>query len=450
MYLKRSIDGRLETWAAEACRKPLLIRGARQIGKTTAVRHLAERFASFVEINFEDDDAFSAIFAGDFDVARILAAIEMRKNVRIVPGKTLLFLDEIQRCPRAISCLRHFYEKCQPLHVIATGSLLEFAFGEMSDFGVGRIRNLFMHPLSFAEFMAAVGADVALERARAAGFAAPLSREGHEMMLAHLKAFLIVGGMPAAVRAFAETKSLLAAQEQHRDVLVSLRADFGKYKKRIPAARVVAVFNSILDQAGGKFTYSNAKSGLSYAQAKDCATLLEMARLTYRVDACHANGIPLGADTKANDNKFLPLDTGLCLTAGGLDTSDWILDPPAKFVNRGALAEMFVGHELVKSASPFDEHRLFFWHREARNANAEVDYVVQYRNGVLPIEVKSGVKGSMKSLRIMMKEKGLALGVRASEENFGAMDDVRVIPLYRIGEYDAILRAADGAPAPQG
>ena len=442
MYLKREIDRHLEAWASESGRKPLLLRGARQIGKTTAVRHLAEKFESFIEINFEDDAAFNTVFNGDFDIPKILAAIELKKRTKIVPGKTLLFLDEIQLCPRAISCLRYFYEKMPELHVVATGSLLEFAFGEIADFGVGRIRNMFMHPMSFAEFVSAMGAEVSLERARDATFASPLFPDGHEMMLDYLKSFLIVGGMPAAVCAFAQTKSLLAAQEQHRDILVSLKADFGKYKKRIPAARIVTVFNSVIDQTGRKFTYSDSKAGLSYAQAKDCATLLEMARLIYRVDSCHANGIPLGADVKANDNKFLPLDTGLYLTASGLDISDWILEPPAKFINRGALAEMFTGHELVKAASPFDERRLFFWHREARNSNAEVDYVVQFRNCVLPIEVKSGVKGSMKSLRIIMEEKKLSLGVRTSAENFGSIDNVRIIPLYRIGEYDAILRAA--------
>lgn len=441
MYLKRTIDQHLALWADEPTRKPLLLRGARQIGKTTAVRHLAERFESFIEINFEDDTSFHTLFDGDFDIPQILATIELRKQVKIVPGKTLLFLDEIQLCPRAISSLRYFYEKMPQLHVIATGSLLEFAFGEISDFGVGRIRNLFMHPLSFNEFVSAMGGDVALEHVRTATCSSPLLQAGHEAMLEYLKSFLIVGGMPAAVRAFATTKSLLAAQEEHRDILISLKSDFGKYKKRIPAARIVAVFNSILDQTGSKFTYSNPKLGLTHAQAKDCTLLLEMARLVYRVDACYANGIPLGADAKANDNKFLPLDTGLYLTASGLDLSDWILEPPSKFVNRGKLAEMFVGHELAKSASPLDERRLFFWHRESKNANAEVDYVVQFRNMVLPIEVKSGVKGSMKSLRIMMDEKQLSLGVRTSEENFGTLEQVRIIPLYRIGDYDPILRA---------
>ena len=140
MYMKREIDRYLEAWASEPVRKPLLLRGARQIGKTTTIRHLAEKFESFIEINFEDDASFNAVFNGDFDITRILAAMELKKRTKIVPGKTLLFLDEIQLCPRAISCLRYFCEKMPKLHVVATGSLLEFAFGEIADFGVGRVR----------------------------------------------------------------------------------------------------------------------------------------------------------------------------------------------------------------------------------------------------------------------------------------------------------------------
>ena len=315
MYIYRAIESALQGWANDTNRKPLLLRGARQIGKTTTIRHFAKQFKSFVELNFEDDPSLNALFADSFDVPRILSDLELRTQTKIIPGETLLFLDEIQLCPRAISCLRYFYEKMPSLHVIATGSLLEFAFGEISDFGVGRIRNMFMHPLSFAEFLTAIGAEVALEHARAATFEKPLSAVGHETLLKHLKSFLVVGGMPAAVRKYAETQSLLAAQEQHRDILVSLRADFGKYKKRIPATRIVSVFDSVLGQTSEKFTYTNSTAGLSYRQSKECTTLLEMARLIYRVDACHANGLPLGGDIKENDNKFLFFDTGLYLTA---------------------------------------------------------------------------------------------------------------------------------------
>ena len=178
-------------------------------------------------------------------------------------------------------------------------------------------------------------------------------------------------------------------------------------------------------------------------QSKASTTLLERARIVHRITGTHGNGIPIGGDINPKQNKFLLLDIGLYLCEAKLDVSNWILDPGAKFVNRGKMAEMFVALEILKNASPYDDAKLFYWHKESKNSNAEVDYVVQYRNRILPIEVKSGKIGSMASLRMMMESKNLTLGVRTSEENFGTLEDqVRIIPLYLIGEYDRILRVA--------
>ena len=448
MYIDRNIDIALAEWAEDSSRKPLLLHGARQIGKTTAVRHLAERFDNFIEINFETDKKIGAIFDGDFMMPRIISAIETYTQSRITPGKTLLFLDEIQACPRAISSLRYFYENVQPLHVVATGSLLEFAFGEISDFGVGRIRNMFMYPLSFSEFMCAMGAKVAMEHACRASFDEPFLSPVHDKMLGRLKEFMVVGGMPAAVAEYVKTESFLRVREQQMDIIATLKSDFDKYKTRVSPAAIRETFTSIVRQTGEKFVYSGPHSGISGAQAKTCTTLLERTRIVLRVQGCMANGIPIGGDVNRKLAKFMILDTGLYLCESGLDISEWVVDAPAKFVNRGRLAEMHVGLELVKAANPMQDASLYYWHREAKNANAEVDYIVQYRNGILPIEVKSGVRGSMKSLRILMNEKQLRLGVRTSEENFARLDDVRIIPLYMIGRYDAILRAnGDGGNA---
>ena len=444
MYMKRAIDAYLEEWADDPDHKPLLLRGARQIGKTTAIRHLAERFDSFVEVNFEKDSAIGRVCDGDFHMDRIISELETRTDKAIIPGKTLLFLDEIQNCTRAISALRYFYEDRQPLHVIATGSLLEFAFSDISDFGVGRVRNLFMYPFSFAEFASAVGADVSLRHVRSASFDSPVPGIGHDKMLEYLKSFIIVGGMPAAVAEYVKTNSYLKAQRQQTDIIATLKSDFDKYKTKVSPDAIRATFTSVVRQTCAKFNYSDSDSEVSHQQAKTCTALLERARVIHRITGVHANGIPLGGDLKSKQTKFLILDTGLYMCEAKLDVSTWILDPPQKFVNRGMLAEAFVALELLKGESPYVDSSLFYWHREAKNSNAEVDYVVQYRNGVLPIEVKSGNSGSMASLRIMMGSKNLPLGIRTSEENFGSLDGgrIRVTPLYMIGEYDRILRSA--------
>ena len=435
MYIRRDADAALENWKTDPSRKPLLIRGARQTGKTTSVRKLGESFESFVELNFDANPALSDLFAGAFDVPAILARIEVLARRRIVPGRTLLFLDEIQACPRAISCLRYFYEQAPDLHVVATGSLLEFVFADLHDFGVGRIRNLFFRPLSFAEFLRALGEERLWERACASTPAAPLEAAFHARLLDRLRSFFVVGGLPAAVGAFVETGSFVEARRQQDDILVSLKADFGKYKKRVPSERVLALLASVVRQTGEKFVYSDPSAGLGTPQAKEAVGLLGLARLVLHVRASHANGVPLGGDVNPKSSKYLLFDTGLYLRESGLDLSEWMAEPPERFVNRGKLAEMFVGLEIEKAAGPFADAQLFYWHREARSSNAEVDYLLQKGDRIVPVEVKSGKKGAMKSLGMLMDEKSLPLGLRFSQENLSDCGRVRVLPLYLAGEW---------------
>ncbi len=441
MYLQRKIDSALLEWKQDPGHKPLLLRGARQTGKTTVVRHLAESFDHYVEINFEKNEGIRQVFDGDLNVRAMVSQIELLFDTPIVPGKTLLFFDEIQSCPRAISALRFFFEDFQELHVVAAGSLLEFVFEDLSDFGVGRIRNMFIYPLSFGEFADALGAGMSFERAKKYSFSNTLPEIAHNKLLSLLKAFMIVGGMPAAVKKYAETKSFLAAQREQDDILVSLKEDFGKYKTRLPPETIRSTLTSIVRQTCSKFIHTDPLLGLSYAQSKNAADLLERAKIIVRVDCTNANGIPLGGDINPKSRKYMLLDTGLYLRESALSFSERAAEPPAKFVNQGKLAEMFVGLELKKTGSPLVDNPLFFWHREVRDSNAEVDYVTQYGNSVLPIEVKSGTSGSMKSLRIMMESKKLDFAIRTSCENLGMLDSVGIIPLYLIGEFAALAVA---------
>lgn len=440
MYYSRSIDAILSDWMSAAQRKPLMIRGARQTGKTSAVRHLAESFRHFVSIDFERDTTARSFFSGDLDIPAICENLEMRYGKPIEDGHTLLFLDEIQACPRAIEALRYFYENRPGLHVIATGSLLEFAFREIGDFGVGRIRSVFLYPFSFREFANALGESRLLDGALRCGFDRPLDPQLHERLLEILKTFLIVGGMPAAVACYAQRRSLLAAQREQDDILVSLKADFGKYKKRVPPERIRAALASAIRQTGSKFVYTDAAVGLDYRHSREATDLLELARLILRVDASRANCVPLGGDIDSKRNKFLPFDTGLYLRESGLDVSAWIADSPGDFVNRGKLAELFAGLELAKSGDAFTDTPLYYWQREARGSNAEVDYLVQNGNDILPIEVKSGTSGSMQSLHLFLAEKKATTGLRMSRENFASYGAIRVLPLYLAGEWRRFFR----------
>lgn len=439
MYIPRNIDLALLEWKNDRFRKPMLLRGARQTGKTTAVRNFAKQFESFVELNFEKDRRLSGIFEDDLDVCRIIRQIEGILQKKVVPGKTLLFLDEIQMCPRAISALRYFYEDMPELHVVATGSLLEFVFGKIKDFGVGRIRNAFIHPFSFAEFAEAIGDGILVEHMREATFDRPLSELEHSLLLDRMKTYVIVGGMPAAVGAYVQTQSYLDVARMHEDIMTSLKADFGKYDDKVPSERVRNAFVSVIMQTGGKFIYTNSDLKLSYRQAKEATYLLELSKLIVKIMSCHANGIPLGGDVNPKSNKFMLLDTGLYLHECDLDIADLIAQTPADFINKGKLAEMLVGLELLKASDAFTDGSLFYWHREAASSTAEVDYLVQYNGSVLPVEVKASTRGAMKSLHILMKEKGIKLGLRTSQENLGVMDGIRLIPHYMIGEWKRLL-----------
>ncbi len=439
MYIARNIDSALVEWKDDRFRKPMLLRGARQTGKTTAVRNFAKLFDSFVELNFERNKLLPGIFEDDLDVRRIVRQIEGIMRKRIVPGRTLLFLDEIQMCPRAISALRYFYEEMPELHVIATGSLLEFVFDKIKDFGVGRIRNAFIYPFSFAEFAEATGDGILVEHMREATFGRPLSELEHSMLLERMKTYVIVGGMPAAVGAYVQTQSYLDVARMHTDIMTTLKSDFGKYDEKVPSARIRNAFASVVAQTGGKFVYSNSNLELSYRQAKEATDLLELSKLIVKVASCHANGIPLGGDVNPKSSKFMLLDTGLYMHECQLDIADLISRPPADFINKGRLAEMLVGLELLKSYDAFTDSELFYWHREAANSTAEVDYLVQHNGAVLPVEVKAGTRGAMKSLHMLMAEKGIELGIRTSQENLGVMGNVRIIPHYMIGEWKRLL-----------
>ena len=439
MYIPRNIDTALLEWKDDTFRKPLLLRGARQTGKTTAVRHFAKQFESFVELNFEKDDRLFNIFEKDLNIQRILGLIEGIVRQKIVLGKTLLFLDEIQLCPRAVSALRYFYEDLPELHVIATGSLLEFVFSKIKDFGVERIRNAFIYPFSFSEFAKALGNDILIERMHSATFANPLSEMEHSMLLDLLKTFVIVGGMPAAVGAYAQTQSFLDVERMHKDIMTSLKADFGKYDAKVPAERIRNTLASVITQTGGKFIYTNSMLELSYKQAKEATDLLDRSKLIINVMSCYANSIPLGGDINPKSNKYLLLDTGLYLHECKLNISELAIRPTAEFINNGKLAEMLIGLELLKSGDPFRENSLFYWHREAANSTAEVDYLTQLNDTVLPIEVKSGTRGAMKSLHMLMAEKSLSLGIRTSQENLSILGNIRIIPHYMISDWKRLL-----------
>jgi hypothetical protein len=432
MYLTRLIDTELEHWRLSANRKPLMLRGARQVGKSSAVRHLAQQFTWFIELNLDEQSQFRRIFEGARDVNDLCTLIATATNTPVQAGKTLLFLDEVQACLPAISALRYFYEKMPDLHVIAAGSLLEFALAELPSFGVGRIRSVFMYPFCFEEFLMANQEELLLNALKNAAPERPLPDLLHDKLKFFLKRFWVLGGMPEVLSAYISNNDLLEAQRILDDLIISLETDFAKYKERVATTRIREVFNAVVGQLGQKFTFSYPNATLNNLQVKEVLELLRMAGLIYPVTHTAANGIPIGAETNIKYRKYLLFDTGIVQRILGLSVSDLLLEDDFQTINKGALAELHVGLELIKNTSPFQAAILYYWQRDRRNSQAEVDYVIQQKTEIVPIEVKANTKGSMQSMYLFLDEKKGKKGIRFSLENFSQMDQLEIYPLYAV------------------
>jgi len=435
MYLARKIDRDLLEWSKESQRKPLLLRGARQVGKSTSVRELAKNFEYFLEVNFEEQKRVHSLFEGDLSPRELCDNLSVMYNTPVIAGKTLLFFDEIQACIPAISSLRFFYEKLPDLHVIAAGSLLEFALSELPSFGVGRVRTLFIYPCSFDEYLHACGEKLLLKAKQNASPEYPLQEAVHRKLLNYLKHFLVLGGMPELISHYVQGENLQSCQRVLDDLIISLKADFTKYKKRVPALRLSEVFDSVVRQTGGKFVYSKAATEANHKQIKEAIELLIMAGLIIPVTHSSSNGIPLGAECDHKKRKMLIFDTGIFQRLLGLDITEILFENNFEMINKGCIAELYVGLELLKSSSCYQQQSLYYWQREALNSNAEVDYVIQKQQEIIPIEVKSGKKGSMQSLYLFLKEKKRPYGIRFSLENYSTYNQVRVFPLYAVSDY---------------
>lgn len=432
MYIPRKTDSELEKWKGESKHKPLLIRGARQVGKTKTVREFGKRFDHFIEINFEESPRLKALFSDELTPSSICENIAAIFKTNIEPGKTLLFLDEIQECRKAISSLRFFYEKMPSLHIIAAGSLLEFALSEIPTFGVGRIRSMFMNPICFSEFLIGVGEQQLLDKVREANSSKPMKEVLHARLIDLVKKFICLGGMPEVVATYFETGNLHQCQQLLNDLIISVQADFAKYRNKAPVSRLNEVFQAVVFQAGQKFVYSKACTQASNKQVKDSLHLLIASGLVIPVTHSSSNGLPLGAGANPKKQKMLMYDTGIFQRIMGLDLADFLLSKKFDAINKGNLAEQFVGLELKKSESCYQNSSLYYWHREAKSSNAEVDYVIPISQEIVPVEVKSGTKGAMQSLFLFLREKNLQKGIRISNENFSVYGNIEVYPLYAV------------------
>ena len=398
--MKRLINQSLKDWAHAKRRKPLILRGARQVGKTYAVKALAitEFQQQLVTIDFEKTPLLAKIFTQDLNPKRILSELELVTGQAITPGKTLLFFDEIQQCPEALMSLRYFFEEIPSLHLIAAGSLLEFILSDIS-FPVGRVQFLNIYPLGFIEYLMAIGrenlADLLQEKPNV------LSEAVHAVLRQELIHYFMIGGMPEAIQAFVDSGSIRESQTVHRELILSFQNDFAKYAPRANHFCLSEVFSSVAKEVGNQIKYSHLAQDFSGPTIKNAFTLLSMAQVIMPIPICSPPVLPLEASAHMKTFKAAFLDIGLMQTLCGLPMDMQELNKNLLSVYRGGLAEQFVAQELRLVQ---EQGKLYYWQRLEKNSTAEVDFLAVKQGQVIPIEVKSGAAGRLRSLHLFLEQ----------------------------------------------
>ncbi len=432
--MKRQISSHLSGWIGRKDRRPLLLRGARQVGKTWLVRELARQESKLlIEVNFElRPDAKEAFRS--LDPAEILKGLAFLGFAPVVPGKCLLFLDEVQECPAAITALRYFYEMMPDLAVVASGSLLEFAMdsGKLS-LPVGRVESLWVHPMGFAEYLMAKGNGVLAEAVSEMDPAQALPVVAHEKAMAGLREYLFCGGMPAAVLAMADEGDITACRRAHLSILQTYRQDFAKYAPRIKPDIAERLFLRAPGLVGGRLKFSAIDPDHRALDVRTAVEALEKAGVIRRVIHSAGQALPLATDANLRLSKLVMLDVGLMHAALQID-AQFVQEPDLLAIHRGAVAEQFVAQELLASGPADREPELYFWAREALNSQAEVDYLLAVGAMVLPIEIKSGASGSLKSLRLFLDSHPQSrLGIRLYSGPHLCEAAIWHLPLYAAG-----------------
>lgn len=431
--MKRLIDHFLLQWKHDDYRKPLLLRGARQVGKTYSIRNLGKTYHNFVEINLENTPEAAELFEKGLDPEIICTKLSSLIKQEITPGKTLLFFDEIQAVPRAIIALRYFYEKLPALHVIAAGSLIDFAVQQVG-IPVGRVDFMYMYPLSFLEFLAANGNTMLIDLMMNHSPDNEILDVAHTQLLEQLGLYLALGGMPDSVQRWIDKKNPLDCAKINNSLLGSYRQDFEKYARTKQVKYVELVFRHIPMQLGHKFKYSIIDGDYRKRELAPALDLLVTAGVAHKVHYSAGQGLPLGGQIDPQDYKVIFLDSGLAQTMLKLDIAQWFLNPEKELINKGSLVEAFIGQELLAYSQPTMEEELFYWHRDSAG-QAEVDYLIHLNYQVIPIEVKSGMGSTLKSMQIFLESHPKSpYGIRFSTQNYSVYKNIYSYPLYAVAK----------------
>jgi uncharacterized protein len=411
--MRRKAEKYLTEWKQRIDRKPLVVRGARQVGKTFLIEQWGnDNFTSVISLNLEQSPHHALPFRS-LTPTKIIKELELIIDADIVPGKTLLFLDEIQSSPQVLQALRYFYEQLPELHVVAAGSLLDFTMHEYEfSVPVGRIEYLYLHPLSFIEYLDGTGSSRLAEFLKTLSPDQQIEPSVHEKLLHTLREYLFVGGMPAVVDGFSKDRDLRSVMRTQSSIILTMQEDFAKYRSRISTDIIRLAFTAAASHPVQRRKLSEISSEYRAEQLKKAFSLLAFARIVAPVTYSAAQGLPLSSHEKPDFFKPLFLDVGLCNRVADLPlvgSIDFLLT-----VREGELAEQFVGQQLLTSQLPYFPPQLHYWERLKKGASAEVDFLIAHQGEIIPLEVKAGRGSTLRSLHSLMDERNLLRAVRLS------------------------------------
>ncbi len=427
--MKRTLYNALLSWKQSKKRKPLLLQGARQVGKTYLVNQLGKNeYINFVYLNFEQNPDLSTLFKRELSPKKIIENISLYFGIKINSTGTLLFFDEIQAVPQVLTSLKYFYEQAPEYHVIAAGSLLGVSIGKETPFPVGKVNFMTLYPMSFAEYLIAFGEELLFEKLRKINIIEALPDLIHEKLLRHVKTYMFLGGMPEALQDYLENKDISSVRQIQNEILEAYKRDFSKYTDKNQALKISQLWDSIpsqLAKENKKFKYSEVRKKSRANDFQQTIEWLKKAGLINIVYNISLPKLPLAGYTDNSKFKIYMHDTGLLGAILNL-SSNVILDPTELFQEyNGAFTENFVAMELI--AGGYD--KLFYW---TSKSEAEVDFIIQKENKIYPVEVKSGLNRNIKSLRSYAEKYDPDLIYRLSPRNFIQSEIFINIPLYAI------------------
>jgi len=423
--MERNAIKQLSAWKNNPNKKPLIIRGARQVGKTWLMIDFAKKYyKQYAYINFDGNKRMAELFGGDYDIKRILEGLSIERGLKINAQDTLIIFDEVQECPRALTALKYFYENAPQYNIIAAGSLLGLALHEGTSFPVGKVDFMDLYPLSFSEFLLALGMDSFVKLLEENNF--PTIKTFKDKYADALRRYYYIGGMPEVVSTFAKNQDYVEVRKLQNNILEAYAQDFSKHINTTLVTKVRMVWNSLpgqLSKENKKFIYGVMKSGARAKEYESALTWLMDCGLIYKVNRVRKPDIPLKSYEDLAAFKIFIVDVGLLSALSGLDAKTLLEGNKIFEEFKGALSEQYVLQEL-KAAGQKD---VFYWSKET---SAELDFLMQLENNIVPIEVKAETNLKAKSLKVYREEYSPAVAVRFSMSDYKKTDSIYDIPLY--------------------